>query len=82
MLSEDKKKGKRVEKKDKKGVVLEFYCGIGGLHYAYDMAHESLPLSHPLASVKEVVPFDINPSATVIYEHNFKGDKVDRVCCP
>lgn len=41
---------------------LEFYCGIGGLHY-------SLLRARPDASV--VAAFDVNPHGNDVYEHNF-----------
>ena len=41
---------------------LEFYCGIGGLHY-------SLLRARPNAEV--VGAFDINPHSNDVYEHNF-----------
>jgi site-specific DNA-cytosine methylase len=42
--------------------VLEFYCGVGGLHY-------SLLRARPAATV--VGAFDINPNSNDVYEHNF-----------
>lgn len=41
---------------------LEFYCGVGGLHY-------SLLRARPDASV--VAAFDVNPHGNDVYEHNF-----------
>lgn len=41
---------------------LEFYSGIGGMHYA-------LQLAAPAAAVLDA--FDINHSANRCYEHNF-----------
>ena len=41
---------------------LEFYCGVGGLHY-------SLLRARPSAAV--VAAFDINPNSNDVYEHNF-----------
>ena len=43
-------------------VVLEFYCGIGGLRYAYEMATAdgALPASHPLSRPAKIVSFDIS----------------------
>ncbi|WKY07127.1 hypothetical protein Q1695_006941 [Nippostrongylus brasiliensis] len=42
--------------------VLEFYSGIGGMHYALE---EACPNSRVLAA------FDINTTANMIYAHNF-----------
>ena len=41
---------------------VEFYCGVGGLHY-------SLLRARPDAKV--VAAFDINPNGNDVYEHNF-----------
>ena len=41
---------------------VEFYCGVGGLHY-------SLLRARPGAKV--VAAFDINPNGNDTYEHNF-----------
>ena len=41
---------------------LEFYCGVGGLHY-------SLLRARPTATV--AAAFDINPNSNDVYEHNF-----------
>ena len=42
--------------------VLEFYCGIGGLRYAYEMATARgvLPPSHPLNRPAKIISFDIS----------------------
>ena len=42
------------------GTVLEFYCGIGGLRFAYEMALDALPPTHPLKSATHIVSFDIS----------------------
>ena len=44
------------------GTVLEFYCGIGGLRFAYEMALDALPPTHPLKGATHVVSFDISAS--------------------
>ena len=41
---------------------MEFYCGVGGLHY-------SLLRARPTATV--AAAFDINPNSNDVYEHNF-----------
>jgi tRNA (cytosine38-C5)-methyltransferase len=43
---------------------LEFYCGVGGLHY-------SLQRARPDGDARVVGAFDINPNACDVYEHNF-----------
>ncbi|CAD6197874.1 unnamed protein product [Caenorhabditis auriculariae] len=47
---------------DKRLTCIEFYCGIGGMHYA-------LKEIQPESEVRAAV--DINPSALTIYAHNF-----------
>ena len=49
--------------------VLEFYSGIGGMHYALGLAGLEVP-------AKVLTAFDINTVANEIYRHNFKGVKV------
>jgi len=46
---------------------LEFYCGVGGLHYSLLRARSR----HTQESTKVVGAFDINPNANDTYEHNF-----------
>ena len=43
---------------------LEFYCGVGGLHY-------SLRRARPFGGARVVGAFDINPNACDVYEKNF-----------
>ena len=43
-------------------VAVEFFCGIGGLHYA-------LRRAAPSADV--VASLDLNPVGNDVYEHNF-----------
>ena len=43
---------------------LEFYCGVGGLHY-------SLRRARPFGDARVVGAFDINPNACDVYEKNF-----------
>ena len=50
------------------GTVLEFYCGIGGLRFAYEMALDALPPTHPLKSATHIVSFDI--SEFLLFCHN------------
>nr|AAV85978.1 5' cytosine DNA methyl transferase-like protein [Pristionchus pacificus] len=47
--------------------VLEFYCGIGGIHFA--LKRTSIPF-HIAAA------FDINTTTNVIYRHNFPSTKL------
>lgn len=49
--------------------VLEFYSGIGGMHYALALAGLEVP-------AKVLTAFDINTVANEIYRHNFPGVKV------
>ena len=54
---------------------LEFYSGIGGMHFACEMACK---LGY-IPPVEVLAAFDINPVANAVYEHNF-GSIVRRVC--
>lgn len=47
--------------------VLEFYCGIGGTHFAL----KKLPMPTNVISA-----FDINTTTNVIYQHNFPSTKL------
>lgn len=47
---------------------LEFYSGIGGMHFACDRACK---LGHIPCSVEVLAAFDLNPVANAVYEHNF-----------
>ena len=53
---------RRQEGEGEQCTVLEFFCGIGGLRYAYEMATKmsSLPSSHPLCKPAKIVSFDIS----------------------
>jgi site-specific DNA-cytosine methylase len=53
---------------------LEFYSGIGGMHFACERAAN---LGH-IPAVEVLAAFDINPVANAVYEHNF-GSLVRRV---
>ena len=46
---------------------LEFYCGIGGMHYAAELMNEER--EGIKVSVEE--SFDVNPNTNKIYQHNF-----------
>lgn len=43
---------------------VEFFSGIGGLHYGLSLA---------CPDSKVVAAFDVNPNANAVYRHNFKG---------
>jgi tRNA (cytosine38-C5)-methyltransferase len=46
--------------------VVEFYCGIGGLHYSLRQA-----TSREVEKFTVVAAFDINPLSNKVYRHNF-----------
>lgn len=56
---------------------LEFYSGIGGLHYSLDKACLSLREKSREISADVLKAFDINTIANAVYEHNFQ-----RAVCP
>lgn len=56
---------------------LEFYSGIGGLHYSLDKACASLKATGLELSADVLKAFDINTIANAVYEHNFL-----RAVCP
>lgn len=56
---------------------LEFYSGIGGLHYSLEKACAILHATGRVLVPEVVKAFDINTIANEVYEHNFK-----RAVCP
>lgn len=56
---------------------LEFYSGIGGLHYSLENACRQLSDNGRSISAEVLKAFDINTIANGVYEHNFK-----RAVCP
>ncbi|KAJ3029625.1 UNVERIFIED_CONTAM: tRNA (cytosine-5-)-methyltransferase [Siphonaria sp. JEL0065] len=47
---------------------LEFFCGIGGLHYGLQYSQSDSPIT----TIKVPAAFDINHVTNAIYTHNFK----------
>lgn len=56
---------------------LEFYSGIGGLHYSLDNACKLLKATGKEFTAEVLKAFDINTIANAVYEHNF-----NRSVCP
>ncbi|CAJ0834592.1 13644_t:CDS:2 [Entrophospora sp. SA101] len=47
--------------------ILEFFCGIGGMHYAFNLSGKF---------GKVVAAFDINIVANAVYKHNFNKEPI------